>query len=65
MCELLKDLANLVGEGKSDGLHSLLDVLNHRDVHVAIEVRKKLLYCVQQIGHFAVRAFCCEHLSEC
>ena len=47
MCELLKNLADLVGKGESDRFHSLLDVLNHRNVHVPVEVREKLLYCVE------------------
>ena len=47
MCELLKNLADLVGKGESDGLHSLLDVLNHGDVHVPVKVREKLLDCIE------------------
>ncbi len=57
MCELLKDLANLVGKGESDGLDSLFDVLNHRNVHVPVEVREKLFYCVEQVRDFSVRPF--------
>ncbi len=62
MREFLEDLSYLVGEGESDGLDPLLDILDHRDVHVPVEVREELLHRVQQVRDLAIGPLRCEHL---
>lgn len=54
MCQLLEYLAYLIGECKSDCLNSLLNVLNHWDMHIAVEMSEELLHCVEQVRYFSV-----------
>lgn len=62
MRQFLEDFSDLVGEGEPDSLDPLLDVLDHGDVHVPVEVREELLHRVQQVRHLAVGPLRCEHL---